>query len=210
MTMSVVDLRTEAAAEVRRLTRARALIRDGDERALAQLEGDTTWIALPRRSRLRRSLGRRVCLVWRAAFEDASGRLVESRLVPILIDAGRVLLGPAQKRREWIQSLLRQADGPVRVRVEAECEEWRAAVTRVRGASTSARLSRERDIAAHRAASSPAAQPGLFDRRAEHSRQARAAAVDESAHAALERTRAIDAGGTIALVPARLLLVIVP
>ena len=74
MTMSVVDLRTEAAAEVRRLTRARALIRDGDERALAQLEGDTTWIALPRRSRLRRSLGRRVCLVWRAAFEDASDR----------------------------------------------------------------------------------------------------------------------------------------
>ena len=205
-----VDLRAEAAAEVRRLASARALLRDGDERALVQLEGDATWIAMPRRARLRRSLGRRVCLVWRVAFEDASGRLVESRVVPVLIEVPR-MPGKAE-RRAWIRSLLRHADGLVRARVEAECEEWRVAVTRVASAFTSARLCRQRDIAGQSSTSSSnvASQPGLFDRRAERSRQAHAAAVAESEQAAVERLRAINGVGTIALQPARLLLVLVP
>ncbi len=204
-----VDLRAEAAAEVRRLANARALLRDGDERALVQLEGDATWIAMPRRARLRRSLGRRVCLVWRVAFEDASGRLVESRVVPVLIEVPR-MPGKAE-RRAWIRSLLRHADGLVRARVEAECEEWRVAVTRVASAFTSARLCRQREIAGQPSTSSSvASQPGLFDRRAERSRQTHAAAVAESEQAAVERLRAINDVGTIALQPARLLLVLVP
>ena len=209
-----VDLRAEAAAEVRRLASARALLRDGDERALVQLEGDATWIAMPR-ARLRRSLGRRVCLVWRVAFEDASGRLVESRVVPVLIEVspgvGRILSDPAPDRRAWILALLRHSDGLVRARVEAECEEWRVAVTRVASAFTSARLCRQRDIAGQPSSSrSVASQSGLFDRRAERSRQAHAAAVAESEQAAVERLRAINDVGTIALQPARLLLVLVP
>ena len=208
MTLKVVDLRAEAAAEARRLTTARALLRDGDQRALAQLEGDTTWIALPRRSRLRLSLGGRVCMVWRVAFEDACGRLVESRLVPVLIDVGRTPVEPWQKRRQWVRSLLRCADDPVRARIVAACGQWRLEVTRMAGAFGAARLARERDIAGH-ASSDAGSQPGLFDRRAEHSRQARAAAIDESAQAAVERMRAIAAGGTFAPVPARLLLVLV-
>ena len=209
MTMSTVDLRAEAAAEVRRLASARAQRRDGDERALLQLEGDTTWIAMPRRARLRRSLGRRVCLVWRVAFEDASGRLVDSRLVPVAIEVSR-LPGKADAR-EWIRSLLRHADGLVRARVEAECEEWRAAVTRGASAFTSARLCRERGIAGQLSTSGTApSQPGLFDRRIERSRQARAAAVADSEQAAVERLRTIAAGETIVLQPARLLLVLVP
>jgi hypothetical protein len=204
-----VDLRAEAAAEVRRLASARALLRDGDERALVQLEGDATWIAMPRRARLRRSLGRRVCLVWRVAFEDASGRLVESRVVPVLIEVPR-MPGKAE-RRAWIRSTLRHADGLVRARVEAECEEWRVVVTRVASAFTSARLCRQRDIAGQPSTSSSvASQPGLFDRRAERSRQTHAAAVAESEQAAVERLRAINDVGTIALQPARLLLVLVP
>ena len=204
-----VDLGAEAAAEVRRLASARALLRDGDERALVQLEGDATWIAMPRRARLRRSLGRRVCLVWRVAFEDASGRLVESRVVPVLIEVPR-MPGKAE-RRAWIRSLLRHADGLVRARVEAECEEWRVAVTRVASAFTLARLRRQRDIAGQPSSSrGVASQPGLFDRRAERSRQAHAAAVAESEQAAVERLRAINGVGTIALQPARLLLVLVP
>ena len=204
-----VDLRAEAAAEVRRLASARALLRDGDERALVQLEGDATWIAMPRRARLRRSLGRRVCLVWRVAFEDASGRLVESRVVPVLIEVPR-MPGKAE-RRAWIRSTLRHADGLVRARVEAECEEWRVAVTRVASAFTSARLCRQREIAGQPSTSSSvASQPGLFDRRAERSRQTHAAAVAESEQAAVERLRAINDVGTIALQPARLLLVLVP
>ena len=203
------DLRAEAAAEVRRLASARALLRDGDERALVQLEGDATWIAMPRRARLRRSLGRRLCLVWRVAFEDASGRLVESRVVPVLIEVPR-MPGKAE-RRAWIRALLRHSDGLVRARVEAECEEWRVAVTRVASAFTSARLCRQRDIAGQPSSSrSVASQSGLFDRRAERSRQTHAAAVAESEQAAVERLRAINDVGTIALQPARLLLVLVP
>lgn len=204
-----VDLRAEAAAEARRLASARALLRDGDERALVQLEGDATWIAMPRRARLRQSLGRRLCLVWRVAFEDASGRLVESRVVPVLIEVPR-MPGKAE-RRAWIRSLLRHAEGLVRARVEAECEEWRVAVTRVASAFTSARRRRQRDIAGQPSTSSSvASQPGLFDRRAERSRQTHAAAVAESEQAAVERLRAINDVGTIALQPARLLLVLVP
>lgn len=209
MTMSTVDLRTEAAVEVRRLASARATLRDGDQRALLQLEGDTTWIAMPRRARLRRSLGRRVCLVWRVAFEDPSGRLVESRIVPMTIEVSR-LPGKAEGRK-WIRSLLRLADGLARARVEAECGEWRAAVTRVASAFTSARLCRERDLAGQLSPSGTVpSQPGLFDRRSERSRQARAAAVADSEQAAVERLQTIAAGETIVLQPARLLLVLVP
>lgn len=209
MTMSTVDLRTEAAAEARRLATARALLRDGDARALVQLDGDATWIALARRTGRKRSLGRRVCLVWRVAFEDASGRMVESRLVPILIEVTRVP-GKAE-RRAWIRSLLRHADGLVRARVEAECEAWRVAVARVASAFASARLCREREIAGQSPSSSNgASQPGLFDRRAQRSRQAHTTAAAESEQAAAERLRTISAGAAIALQPARLLLVLVP
>jgi hypothetical protein len=207
MTMRTVDLRTEAAAEVRRLSNARALF--ADERALVQLDADATWITIARRTRLKRSLGRRVCLVWRVAFEDASGRLVESRLVPVLIELTHVP-GKAE-RRAWIRSLLRHADGLVHARVEAECDEWRAAVTRVASAFTSARLCREREIGGQFSTSSGvASQPGLFDRRAERSRQAHTTAVAESAQATVERLRTIADVGAIALQPARLLLVLAP
>jgi hypothetical protein len=207
--MNTVDLRTEAAAEVRRLATARALIRSGDERALMQLDGDATWISMARRPRLKRSLGQRVCLVWRVAVEDASGRLVESRLVPVLLEVTRVP-GKAEGRA-WIRSLLQQADGLVRARVEAECEEWRVTVERVASAFVSARLAREREIAGQPSTSHRVApQPGLFDRRAERSRQAHAAAVADSEQAAAERLRAIAACAAIATPPARLLLVLVP
>jgi hypothetical protein len=107
--------------------------------------------------------------------------------------------------------LLRHADGLVRARVVAECDEWRASVTRVASAFTSARLSREREIGGQPSTSSGvASQPGLFDRRAERSRQAHATAVAESEQAAVERLRTIVACAAIALQPARLLLVLVP
>ena len=214
MTMTTVDLRAEAAAEVRRLERARAVVRDGDEHALARLEGDTTWIAMPRRGRLRRALGRRVCLVWRVAFEGASGGAAESRLVPVLVEishrVGRVLLDPAPTRLEWIRSLLEQTDGLVRARVEAECDEWAVEVARVADAFTTARLARGRMIDRPQSRFSILSQPGLFDRRAERSVQARAAETAESEQAALERLRTIAAAGAIARLPARLLLVLVP
>lgn len=210
MTMRIVDLRAEAAAEAGRLSRARLMLRDGDAQALAWLEGDATWIAMPRRSRLKRSLGRRVCLVWRTAFDDASGRLVESRLVPILVDVGGVFFEPPQHRRTWIRSLLRRAEGAVRARVEADGEGWRTEVARTAGAFTAARLARERDIARARAVSGREIQAGLFDRRADRARQDRVESIAEREQSAVDCMQTATAGGTIAIVPARLLLVLVP
>jgi len=211
MTTTTVDLRAEAAAEVQRLARARALWRDGDGQALVQLEGDAAWILMARRTGLKRALGRRVCLVWRVAFENAAGRVVESRLVPVMIDVGRVLSDPAQRSRASVCALLRDTDASVRARVDADCDEWMTAVERVSAAFASARQSRERGVAAEASSSrSPASQPGLFDRRAEHARLARVAAAAESTQATSERLRAIAGDGAIARQSARLLLVLVP
>src|SRR5213592_2327393 len=73
MTTMPVDLRAEAAAEVRRLTSARAFARDSDEGAVAELEGNGPWITRARRPVLRRFLGRRLMLIWREVYEDACG-----------------------------------------------------------------------------------------------------------------------------------------
>ena len=193
MALQTVDLRAEAAEEVRRLERARAMSRDGDVQALARLEGDAAWVARPRRGRRRHALRGRVCLVWRAGFEDASGRLAESRLVPLLIDARCDVLDPA-----------------VRERVETECEAWAAEVERIATAFTAARLARARGIAARQSAIVTAFQSGLFDRRAERTSQTRAAEAARSEQAVLDRLRSIEAAGASARVPARLLLALVP
>jgi hypothetical protein len=95
--LTTIDLRAEAAAEARRVSVARSMIRNGDEQALTRLEADGTWIARSRRGPLKRSLGRRICLVWRVAFEDAAGRVVESRLVPMLVEVGRTFLHPRNR-----------------------------------------------------------------------------------------------------------------
>ena len=208
MTMTSVDLRAEAIAETLRLTRARALLRDGDEPALSRLEGDATWIARSRRNGLRRSLRGRACLLWRVAFEEESGRLVESTLVPVLVEMPR---GADGRSTVWIRFLVEQADGLVRARVDAECEAWRAEVKRVASAFSSAQERREREIelAGQTDCGQPVAQPGLFDRRADRSRQAHASASAEAERFAAGRRRAIHASAQIAPRPARLLLVLV-
>jgi hypothetical protein len=209
MTMTTVDLRAEAAAEAGRLARARAMVRDGDERALAQLEGDAAWILLGGRTRLRRSLGRRLCLVWRVAIADASGRLVDSRTAAVLVEVPHIAAKPA--RRAWIRSLLRQADERVRVHVDAHGASWRQEAAAVAAAFASARGRRELAIAGRAVALAHAAsQPGLFDRRVERRHQARAAEAGVFERAFAERLRAIGDPAAIVAEPARLLLVLVP
>ena len=207
MTLVTIDLRAEAAAEAKRLSRARAIVRPDDERVIARLEGDGVWIATSRGAK--RALGRRVCLLWRVAFEDGSGRVVESRLVPILVD---VESGPRQRSpslRAWIRSLLLRVDEPARARIDADCSVWRREVHSVANAFTAARLAREHAVAVSRPPlPDTAVQTGLFDRRAERGHQDRVAAAAECVRLLQERERA--AAGAIALVAARLLLVLVP
>ena len=199
--MIPVDLRTEAATEARRLSGARAWLRDGDRRALQLLEADGGWIARPRRAGVRRLLGGRVCLIWRVSFADASGRPVESRLVPMLVetaaDLGRVLSDPA-------------CDALIRTRIEVDSAAWKEEAIRVVDLFTAMRLSREREIEERSSTAEPPTQAGLFDRRTDRARQARAAALVASQQAIFDRRRAVEDAAAIALRPAQLLLAIVP
>lgn len=210
MTITLMNLRAEAEDEARRVSGARALIQNGDEEALEQLEGEGAWIAFPRRPRIRRALAGRICLVWRIAFEDRLGRFVETRLVPVLARVDRGTLANAQSRRSQILPLLRNAEDGIRAQVEAACDEWASTATLMSRAFAAARLAREDAIA--RLPQSPHApsQPGLFDRRTERGQQAQAAMNDGAEAAALDRVRSIGDSAAIVRRPARLLLVLLP
>jgi len=201
MKMISVDLGAEAAAEARRLATVREWLRDGDQRALLLLEGGGAWVASSRHARLRRALRGRMCFVWRVSFEDASGRSVESRLVPVLIESA------ADVRRILAD---RESDALIRARIEIESGEWRDEAVRVADAFATARLLRECEIAERPSHARAPSQPGLFDRRADRSRAVHAAALAASQQALRERRQAAEGAAAIALVPARLLLVLVP
>jgi hypothetical protein len=207
MTMSTVDLRAEAVAEAARLTQARAVLRDGDAGVIASLEGAAPWILIARRHRIRRAVRGRVCTVWRIALEDPSGRLMESRLIAVFVDARR---RPSLPRRAWIRTLLRDSDAIVRASVQAACEEWTTVAADVTRAFSDARMKREHDIRGQAPAAAPPLQHGLFDRRAERSRASALATAAESDHAAAERQRTIAAAAMTAVGPPLLLLVLVP
>jgi hypothetical protein len=237
MTTMLVDLRAEAAAEVRRLTSARAFARDGDEGAVAQIEGDGAWITRARRPALRRFLGRRLMLIWRVTYEDACGGRVESRLIPVVIDlsaapgpwndgarafqpsvgtgndgarAFQASVGTARKA-SWLTTLLREVDSEVRARIDADGREWQETVERVVRSFTTARILRERAIAAWLARTDGKAfQPGLFDRRAERAQRVHAAANAESDRITADRLAASERFAAAARRPAQLLLVLVP
>ena len=210
MTLRLMDLRTDAENEARRVGAARVLIQNGDEEALAQLEGETAWIAFARRTLVRRALAGRICLVWRVAFEDRSGRGVEARLVPILADAGRIVVNPAPGRPAQIRSLLRDAEDVVRARVEAAADEWAESATATARAFAEARCAREQAIARLPQRPHILSQAGLFDRRTERAHQAQAAINHDAEQAALDRVRSIRDSAAIVRQPARLLLVLVP
>ena len=206
MTLTTVDLRTEAIAEVERLKRARALVLSGDEAYLAQLEGVGTWIARSRKH-LRRNLSGRICLVWRIAFEEASGRVAESMLVPMLID---VRGGANPHSPKWVESFIRRADDVLRARVDVESDAWRTHVTRLVTAWSSLRANRQRAIAGQAERRRRDCQPGLFDRRADRERQAYASAAEDTERRAAVRLQAILESANIALRPPQLLLVLLP
>jgi hypothetical protein len=201
MKMISVDLRVEAAAEARRLTAGREWLRDGDQRALLLLEASGAWVASPRRASLRRMLRARAYLLWRLSLEDSSGRSVETRLVPVLIEAAaevrRIVADPA-------------TEAFIRARIETDSIGWTREAMRVAGAFATARLSREREIEERPLPADAPSQPGLFDRRAVRARQAHAAVLAAGQQAMLERRRAAKGAAVIAVRPARLLLVLVP
>ena len=211
MTVQILtpNLRTEAAAEVRRLTASRIIAGDADESALAQLEGDGPWITPARRTHGRRPFLRHVLLIWRLPYEDTSGSVVESCLVPVAIELSAL---PARsRRRAWATAIFRDADAEMRAQIETASIAWRQAVERSLRSFMATRISRERAIAARAIDTGDRAfQPGLFDRRAERTRGLHAGAIAEADTTAADRLAGIEqrAAGTPG--SPRLLLALLP
>lgn len=172
MTLLTIDLRADAAAETERLRAARALARQGDpgdpgdDRTLACLEGDGAWAMAARAPTLRRMLGHRALLLWRVAYEDAGGRIVESHLAAIAVRLAGA--GTGLRRRAQLDALVRAIERDAVEMVERSCDAWRAAVEQTTGAFAKTRAARALAIGPDvTARHDPRVfQPGLFDRRA--------------------------------------------
>ncbi len=200
MAMATVDLREAAAAEAARVMRARAIRRDGDDRALTRLESDGTWITRARRAKTRRVLGRRALLVWRVTAEDAGGRTLESLLVAVAVQL-------ADRRSDLSIPQLELVIQPC---VEAAACRWHESAARIAHAFASARIARESAIAGDGAGNDRAYQPGLFDSRAERERAAAASTLAGADLEAANRLASIERRSTVRRRPARLLLVLLP
>ena len=195
--MIAVDLVAAAHDEARRLTGARALV--GASRPFV---ADGPLIGIARRQRLRTALRRRILLVYRCAYEDATGRLVHSRLVAMTIAL----------RRRWDRSSPRTLVAILHCSPGSTTSAAAGAIPRndVTRAFTLARLSRERAIAANHTAVPQSFQPGLFDRRAHRAHAAHEhRAADRAAQLAV-RLAAVEAAGTLTLRATELLLVLIP
>ena len=194
--MVTVDLTIEAAAEAERLTKARALTA-GARPFLA----DQPLVGIARRSAVRRILGGRVLLLWRLAFEESGGRLVESTLVAVTIELSGARFDV--RHADWSHASLPAI-------VHDKCGAWRASVQDTVYRFTATRTARERAITAARAASTDAFQAGLFDRRADRAHVAHSKSAAERAEQTAARMKAVVSAGTISLRAPELLLVLIP
>jgi hypothetical protein len=193
------DLHEAAVAEVQRLTAARALMRDGDALALARLETEGPWIGIAR-SKLKRRLRRGRLEIWRVAYEDGSGRVLESRLVVLAV------AGAFSTARALAEAVPASEIEPV---IHLATIEWRDAVARAVASFASVRLAREAAIAssAARARSAPV-QTGLFDRREQHAHAILEEVRCGVSEALAERKASIECAATLVAAAPRLLLVI--
>jgi hypothetical protein len=193
--MIEVDLAAAAAAEVKRLTKARGLTGGA-----GPFLPDQPLVGITRRSAVRRILGGRVLLLWRLAFEDSGGRLVESALVAVTIELAGARVDV--RHAGWSHASLLAI-------VHDECGAWRASVRDTVDRFTATRLARERAIAAG-AASTDAFQAGLFDRRADRAHAAHSKIAAGRTEQIASRMKAVVSAGTISLRAPELLLVLIP
>jgi hypothetical protein len=191
-----VDLAVEAASEAERLTKARVLAAGADE-----FVPDQPLIGIARRSAVRSALGGRVLLLWRLAYEDPVGRLVESALVAVTIELSGARFDV--RHAGW-------SDASLLALVHDRCGPWCASVQDAVYRFTATRLARERAIAAARVASANTFQAGLFDRRAERAHLAHAKGAAELGAQIAARMKAVVTAGAICLRAPELLLVLIP
>jgi superfamily II DNA or RNA helicase len=200
-----VDLHAEACAETERLRLARALTDDRDDHALAALEAAGTWVTTARLGSTRHRLGRRIVAMLRVDYEDDRGRVSHWTLVPLAITmANQRRLGP-----DGIRTVLRSIADELGASAHEVIVRERGEVEKRARAVAETRVTRERSIA-QATLRLPEFQPGLFDRRAEHSYLIDQAAVEDAADEGATRLRASERAASIVVRRPRLVLVLVP
>jgi len=209
MAMTTTCLRDDAEREVVRLRAARALTRDDEAPALAQLDESGPWILRARRSCVRRRLRGRLLFVWQVVNEDARGWPAESCVIALTARPLRPLPRQRIERDVWLAAI----GASLLPHVNAAAARWRASATDCARSFSNARIERERAIDACAVANTArgfAFQAGLFDRRAErHHREAHASG-ESARRGRQERLAAIAQAATPTPRPARLLLVVWP
>jgi len=207
MRITSVDLKAGAITEAARLSRSRAVANHGNNDERRASDFDRPLIARARAGDLRRALAGRHLLIWRVAYEDAGGRVVESCLVPMFV---RTADRPGGVRHHvWIRDLLRGVEAPLRSVVDEAAPAWRTAVVDVHERFASLRTARELAIAACSSREGQHMfQPGLFDRRSERGRQSEDTAAAEADRRTRARLDAAANGGHVTPRRGELLLVL--
>ena len=186
-------LRDEGIFEARRIAAVRLFTKDGDNRALAHLEGLGPWVITAAHWRTRAALSGRTVMLWQVTAVDDSGRLLGSTVVAV---AARILGLNAPEQ--------------VRLRVQQQTASWRDEILVQHRAFLAARLAREEAMESRAGMPASMFQPGLFDRRELRTRLAAAAAQNDADHDRRSRVTALEASRSISFPPPRLLFVITP
>lgn len=192
------SLDCDAQAEAERIAMTRTLAKGGDDQVLARLESLGPSVSRARHWRTRAELGGRTVMLWQVVAADASGRVVGSTIVAVLVADGR-----------------RLDDGEVLERVNRAADAWRERAGINHHAFISTRLAREQAVEAgrrlsHAARSSAGFQPGLFERRGEHAYSFAVATRDAADRDCARRMAAISRTLAISFLPPQLLLVLTP
>jgi hypothetical protein len=202
--LTAVDLRAEAAGEVEWLQSARAVWPAPDRHTDLLQSGDRPLI-MRSRTRLRRLIGTGGLLIFRAAWEDELGRLVDWSIVAVVM---RRL--PHHTTRAQLTATVRELTRVLRDRVDSETREWRRLSESHLRAVVGIRLTRERAIAAENNSYRTAFQPGLFDRRAERVAREWAQTRADANQQLHERIALVERIGNISPRSPDLLLAILP
>jgi hypothetical protein len=209
MTMVIADFRAEADAEATRLTRARALTRAGDDEAAAWLDGAAAWMTTARSCHVRRAVGPGVVMLWRVAFENIDGAIVESQLVAVALASAAC--GRHRAGRHTLKHIIAGIAPAIETRITAFTADWQRRAQEAARAFAAAQTARRRAIAAQ-LAQAPARQfqPGLFDRRAERAHAHLAEQNADAATAVTEHLTGALSSEAITLRRPQLLLVLAP
>jgi hypothetical protein len=207
--LQILNLQSTAIVEAQRLAVARSIVRSGDDVVRRGLDERRPWISRARSRRTRGALGRRALLVFEVAAEDEWGRRVTAS-VAVIAECGCDRRG---SRAALVDRARELASSPPDALAKILSRATDEVVSAAR-AFAAARLRRERAIASNAAAAAARTrdryQPGLFDRRAERTRQRQLDALAAGEQMAARRVGAATAAAAVRPSPPSLLLVLVP